>query len=79
MASRLVARALAVLFLLVGFCLARPLATLADADVIVLHKGHVLARGPVARVVSDAGTTDIRSAFARLTKISTADEPDEAA
>jgi ABC-2 type transport system ATP-binding protein len=51
----------------------------ADDDVIVLHHGHVLARGPVARVVSDAGATDIRSAFARLTKISTPDAPDEAA
>jgi len=50
----------------------------ADDDVIVLHHGHVLARGPVARVVSDAGATDIRSAFARLTKISTPDAPDEA-
>jgi Flp pilus assembly secretin CpaC len=39
MASRLATRALAVLFLLVGFCLARPLATLADADVIVLESG----------------------------------------
>ena len=39
MASRLAARALAVLFLLVGFCLARPLATLADSDVIVLESG----------------------------------------
>ena len=39
MASRMAARALAVLFLLVGFCLARPLATLADADVIVLESG----------------------------------------
>jgi ABC-2 type transport system ATP-binding protein len=51
----------------------------ADDDVIVLHHGHVLARGPVARVVSDAGATDIRSAFARLTKISTPDAPGEAA
>jgi ABC-2 type transport system ATP-binding protein len=51
----------------------------ADDDVIVLHHGHVLARGPVARVVSDAGATDIRGAFARLTKISTPDAPDEAA
>jgi ABC-2 type transport system ATP-binding protein len=51
----------------------------ADDDVIVLHHGHGLARGPVARVVSDAGATDIRSAFARLTKISTPDAPDEAA
>jgi ABC-2 type transport system ATP-binding protein len=51
----------------------------ADDAVIVLHRGRVLARGPVARVVSDAGATDIRSAFARLAKISTTDAPDEAA
>src|SRR6516225_4798468 len=48
-------------------------------DVVVLHKGRVLAHGPVARVVADAGATDIRSAFARLTKISLADATDEAA
>ena len=48
-------------------------------DVVVLHKGRVLAHGPVARVVAEAGATDIRSAFARLTKISLADTADEAA
>jgi ABC-2 type transport system ATP-binding protein len=51
----------------------------AGDDVIVLHHGHVLARGPVARVVSDSGATDIRGAFARLTNISTPDAPEEAA
>jgi ABC-2 type transport system ATP-binding protein len=51
----------------------------ADDDVIVLHHGHVLARGPVARVVSDSGATDIRGAFARLANISTPDAPEEAA
>jgi ABC-2 type transport system ATP-binding protein len=51
----------------------------ADDDVIVLHHGHVLARGPIARVVSDSGATDIRGAFARLTNISTPDAPEEAA
>jgi ABC-2 type transport system ATP-binding protein len=50
-----------------------------DDDVIILHHGHVLARGPVARVASDAGAPDIRSAFARLTKISASDAPGEAA
>ena len=34
MASRMVARAVAVLLLLVGFCVARPLAALAESDVI---------------------------------------------
>lgn len=38
-------------------------------DVIVLDRGHVLAHGPTMGVVSQAGTQDIRSAFARLTKI----------
>jgi ABC-2 type transport system ATP-binding protein len=39
-----------------------------DGDrVIVLHHGHVLADGPVAQVVADAGTGDIRDAFTRLT------------
>jgi len=51
----------------------------AGDDVIVLHHGRVLARGPVARVVSDSGASDIREAFARLTKISISDAPDEAA
>lgn len=51
----------------------------AGDDVIVLHHGRVLARGPVARVCEDASASDIREAFARLTKISTADAPDEAA
>jgi Flp pilus assembly secretin CpaC len=39
MASRMAARAIAVLLLLVGFCVARPLAALADSDVIVLESG----------------------------------------
>jgi ABC-2 type transport system ATP-binding protein len=51
----------------------------ADDDVIVLHHGRVLAHGPVARVVSDSGATDIRGAFARLTNISAPDAPEEAA
>ena len=51
----------------------------AGDDVIVLHHGRVLTRGPVARVCEDAGASDIREAFARLTKISISDAPDEAA
>jgi ABC-2 type transport system ATP-binding protein len=50
-----------------------------DDDVVVLHHGRVLAHGPVAKVVSDAGTADVRSAFARLTKIEASEAPDEAA
>ncbi|MFO1057274.1 MAG: hypothetical protein U1E53_09935 [Dongiaceae bacterium] len=36
-------------------------------QVIVLHQGRVLADGPVAVVVEQAGAADIRSAFGRLT------------
>jgi ABC-2 type transport system ATP-binding protein len=51
----------------------------ATDTVVVLHHGHVLAHGPVANVVSAAGTSDIRDAFARLTKINLSQTPDEAA
>jgi ABC-2 type transport system ATP-binding protein len=37
-------------------------------DVVILHEGRVLAHGPVPRVVRDAGATDIRAAFTRLTR-----------
>jgi ABC-2 type transport system ATP-binding protein len=37
-------------------------------DVIVLHLGRVLAAGPVARVVEQAGAPDIRTAFTALTR-----------
>ncbi len=36
-------------------------------DLVVLHQGRVLARGPVPRVVSEAGASDVNGAFARLT------------
>jgi len=36
-------------------------------DLVVLHEGRVLARGPVARVVADAGAVDVNGAFAKLT------------
>lgn len=36
--------------------------------VVVLHRGRVLAHGPVSQVVAETGTTDIRAAFAALTK-----------
>jgi ABC-2 type transport system ATP-binding protein len=40
----------------------------ADSDqVVVLHKGRVLAEGPVSHVVADCGARDIRDAFTRLT------------
>jgi len=40
----------------------------ADSDqVVVLHKGRVLAEGAVSQVVADCGARDIRDAFTRLT------------
>jgi ABC-2 type transport system ATP-binding protein len=38
-----------------------------DDRVVVLHKGRVLAQGPVAEVVAATRETTIRAAFARLT------------
>lgn len=41
----------------------------AEGDrVVVLHKGRVLAQGPVDTAIAAAGATDIRDAFARLTQ-----------
>ncbi len=52
----------------------------ADGDqVIVLHKGRVLARGRAAQVMAEAGAPDMRAAFARLTGIATAETASEAA
>ena len=53
--------------------------TALEGNLFLLQRGNALAHGPVARVVADAGATDIRGAFARLTKISLADTADEAA
>ena len=40
----------------------------AESDkVVVLHKGRILAQGPVPRVISDCGASDIRDALTRLT------------
>src|ERR1700716_42012 len=36
-------------------------------DLVVLHQGQLLAHGPVARVITDAGAHDINSAFQCLT------------
>src|SRR6187431_784796 len=36
-------------------------------DLVVLHQGRVLARGPVGAIVADTGAHDINSAFMRLT------------
>ena len=39
----------------------------ASDDLVVLHQGRVLAKGKVARVIADAGASDIHTAFMRLT------------
>src|SRR3954470_18024951 len=39
----------------------------AGDDLVILHQGQVLAHGEVARVLSEAGATDVNSAFMRLT------------
>jgi ABC-2 type transport system ATP-binding protein len=36
-------------------------------DLVVLHQGRVLARGPVGDIVAENGAHDINSAFMRLT------------
>lgn len=40
-------------------------------DVVVLHRGRVLAHGPVPRVVEECGTPDIRAAFVKLAQLPT--------
>jgi len=39
----------------------------AGDNLVILHQGQVLAHGDVARVVSEAGATDVNAAFMRLT------------
>lgn len=39
----------------------------ASDDLVVLHQGKVLATGPVAHVLSEAGAPDVNTAFMRLT------------
>jgi ABC-2 type transport system ATP-binding protein len=36
-------------------------------ELVVLHQGKVLAKGPVSRVTAEAGAQDVNAAFARLT------------
>jgi ABC-2 type transport system ATP-binding protein len=36
-------------------------------DLVVLHQGRILAQGPVARVVAEAGGDNVNAAFMRLT------------
>ena len=46
-----------------------------DDDLIVLHRGRMLAHGPVADIVAQTGTDGVRAAFTQLTQ----DAPSEAA
>ena len=39
----------------------------ASDDLVVLHQGRVLAKGPVGRVIAEANAQDVNSAFMRLT------------
>jgi len=36
-------------------------------DLVVLHQGRLLAKGPAARVIAESSASDVNSAFARLT------------
>ncbi|RZI38370.1 ABC transporter ATP-binding protein, partial [Herbaspirillum sp. HC18] len=38
-----------------------------DDDLVVLHQGKVLARGPMSRVIAESGAQDVNTAFMRLT------------
>jgi ABC-2 type transport system ATP-binding protein len=37
-------------------------------DVVILHEGRMLAHGPVAGIVREAGAPDIRAAFTQMTR-----------
>ncbi|SDJ45740.1 MULTISPECIES: ABC transporter ATP-binding protein [Bradyrhizobium] len=39
----------------------------ASDDLVVLHQGRILAQGPVARVIAEAGADNVNAAFMRLT------------
>ena len=43
-------------------------------DVVVLHKGRVLAQGPVATILETTGKTTMRAAFASLAQIDADEE-----
>lgn len=40
-------------------------------DLVVLHRGKMLAHGPVSRVIAEAGAQDVNTAFMRLTGVAT--------
>jgi ABC-2 type transport system ATP-binding protein len=48
-------------------------------DVVVLHTGRVLASGPVAKILAETGTADIRAAFSKLTRADAGDDGSQAA
>jgi len=48
-------------------------------DVVILHQGRVLAHGPVARIVGEAGAPDIRTAFTQMTRDADAQSGEAAA
>lgn len=41
---------------------------LADDDLIVLHRGRILAHGLASQIVAQSGAADVRGAFTRLTQ-----------
>jgi len=45
-----------------------------DDDLIVLHRGRMLAHGPVSQVVAGSGEPNVRAAFTRLTEVDAASE-----
>jgi ABC-2 type transport system ATP-binding protein len=47
-------------------------------DVVVLHKGRVLAYGGVGEIVSQSGGTDLRDTFNRLTGAADQSQPETA-
>jgi ABC-2 type transport system ATP-binding protein len=48
-----------------------------DDDLVVLHRGRMLAHGPVSRIAVETGAYDVHAAFMRLTRA--AEEPGVAA
>jgi ABC-2 type transport system ATP-binding protein len=50
----------------------------AGDDVVVLHKGNVLAHGAIGEVVAKSGGADLRDAFNRLTGVADQDELESA-
>src|SRR5215472_3791597 len=48
-------------------------------DVVILHEGRVLAHAPVARIVQEAGASDIRDAFTQIIRAAGAPTSEAAA